>query len=153
MLVLITEALYPAASIVTPWVIVNPVLYPPEFCTTTSPPASTAVRAWLNDRHGWTAEHGFASLPFIDTKTRGAWAWPIPTSKRLAIPLPTKPNTIRRVVIILFPPRSGNWPQTHALQSSHASHSLALNESRAAMVDPLAIWRYETPSAECGLRI
>src|SRR5260370_1432462 len=97
-----TDALNPAASIVTPWVIVNPVLYPPEFCTTISPPGSTTVSAWLNDRHGETAEHGFPSLPFIDTNARGTVAWLTPTSARPTTTLASKLKGIFRLVI--FPP-------------------------------------------------
>src|SRR5260370_40422110 len=97
-LVLITEALTPAASIVTLWVIVNPVLYPPEFCTTISPPACTTDSAWLNDRQGDTAEHGVLSLPLIDTNARGTVAWLTPPSKRQTIPLPTKLKITFRLV-------------------------------------------------------
>jgi hypothetical protein len=97
----ITDALNAAASIVTLWLMVNPVLYPPESCATISPPGSTTVSAWLNDRQGWTAEQGLASLPLIDTNARGTVASPTPASKRQTIALPTKLNSTLLVVIIL----------------------------------------------------
>jgi hypothetical protein len=103
-LVLITEALKPPASIVTLWVIVNPVLYPPESWTAISPPGSTTVRAWLKERQGCTAEHGLVSLPVVDTKARGTVgtaASHTPESKSQTNPLAAMLNSKSRLVIVV----------------------------------------------------
>jgi hypothetical protein len=92
-------------------VIVNPVLYPPEFWTTISPPGSTTVRAWLKERQGWAAEQGFVSLPVVDTKERGMGATvdavgTTPASARQMTAITSRLKSAIRLVIF-SPSRTG----------------------------------------------